>query len=81
LAAIAGLNDDQKKLLADDSGNITDASIKAFQTSKQIAADAMIGNNTLRALGVNIPGITPQGRVVRPVNWDARNQTEYDKLD
>lgn len=81
LAAIAGLSDEQKKLLADSSGNITDASIKAFQTSKKLTADAMIGNNTLRALGVNIPGITPQGRVVRPVNWDARNQTEYNKLD
>jgi hypothetical protein len=47
LAAIAGLNNEQKKLLADDSGNITDASIKAFQTNKNLTADAMIGNRTL----------------------------------
>jgi peptidoglycan hydrolase-like protein with peptidoglycan-binding domain len=81
LAAITGLSDEQKKLLADSSGNITDTSIKAFQTSKNLTADAMIGNNTLRALGVNIPGITPQGRVVRPVNWDTKNQAEYNKLN
>lgn len=82
--AITGLTDEQKKLLADNSGNITDASIKAFQTSKGFAADGKIGNQTLSAFGIlpqNIPGVTPQGRVVRPVNWDTRNQAEYNKLN